>query len=121
MSLEHFQLIDDTSIIKGDYTKIYQQGAQMNISNQVIDFFFGENNNYHQIYNGYLEIETTLRINGANFIYNDGDGKVDEPIRLVNKAFAYAFSIATLSATRGEEIEPNKYVWRRFNDETSNK
>ena len=54
MSLEDFQLIDnepiDNSIIKRDFTKIYhQQGAQLNQSDQNVEFIFGENNNYHQI------------------------------------------------------------------------
>ena len=50
MSLEDFQLLDNeslvNSIIKRDFTKIYhQQGAQLNQSDQIIEFIFGENNN----------------------------------------------------------------------------
>ena len=46
MSLEDFQFLDneplDNSIIKRDFTKIYhQQGAQLNQSDQNIDFIFG--------------------------------------------------------------------------------
>ena len=72
MSIEDFQLIDNTeidnSIIKRDFTKIYhQQGAQLNNPNQNIDFIFGENNNYHQIGNSYLEFTITLRKNGGDF------------------------------------------------------
>ena len=36
--------------------KIYhRQGDQLNQSDQNIEFIFGENNNYHQIGNAYLE------------------------------------------------------------------
>ena len=50
MSLEVFQLTDDepieNSIVKRDYTKFYhQQGANINDSNQNVEFIFGENNN----------------------------------------------------------------------------
>ena len=56
MSLEDFQLIDnepiDNSIVKRDYTKVYhQQEANLNDSNQKVEFSFGENNIYHQIGN----------------------------------------------------------------------
>ena len=52
MSLEDFQLLDnepiDISIIKRDFLKVYlEQGAQLNQSDQNIEFIFGENNNYH--------------------------------------------------------------------------
>ena len=47
MSLEDFQLKDDisndTSIIRRDYMKIYnQQGAQLKNSNQDVILFFGK-------------------------------------------------------------------------------
>ena len=66
MSLEDFQLRDnepiDNRIKKRDYLRIYhQQGAQLNQSDQNIEFIFGENNNYHQIGNGYLEFDITVR------------------------------------------------------------
>ena len=56
MSSEDFQLLDnepfDNSIIKRDFLKKYhQQGAQLNYSDQNIEFIFGNNNNYHQIGN----------------------------------------------------------------------
>ena len=68
MSLEDFQLLDneplDNSIIKRDFTKIYnQQGAQLNQSDQNIEFIFGENNKNHQIGNCYLLFDTTVRKN----------------------------------------------------------
>ena len=70
MSSEDFQLLDnepfDNSIIKREYTKIYhQQGAQLKISDQNIEFIFSENNNYHQIGNGYLEFNITVRKNNT--------------------------------------------------------
>ena len=60
MSLEDFQLLHnepfDNSVMKRDFFKVYhQQGAELNQSDRKIKFIFGENNNYHQIDNGYLE------------------------------------------------------------------
>ena len=65
MSLEDFQLLDnqltDNTIIKRDFTKIYHKhGDQLNQSRQNIVFIFGENNNYHQIGNAYLEFNMDL-------------------------------------------------------------
>ena len=56
MGLDDFHLLDneqiDNSIIKRDFLKIcHQQGAQVNLSDQNIEFIFGENNNYRQIGN----------------------------------------------------------------------
>ena len=53
MSLEDFQLLDnepiDNSILKEDFLKVnHQPGAQLNQSDQNIDFILGENNNHHQ-------------------------------------------------------------------------
>ena len=108
MSLENFQLIDnepiDNSIVKRDYTKVYhQQGANLNDCNQNVECIFGENNNYHQIGNAYLEFDITVRNTAGNFT----NASV---IRLVNNAFAYCLKEATLTTTGGMEIEHNKYV-----------
>ena len=108
MSLEDFQLIDDIqiddSIVKRDYTKVYHQpGANLNDSNQNVEFIFGENNNYYQIGNSYLEFDITVRNTAGNF--TDASA-----IRLVNNAFAFCFSQATLSTTGGMDIEDIKYV-----------
>ena len=113
MSLEDFQLIDnftiDNSIVKRDFTKVYhQQGANLNDSNQNVEFIFGENNNYHKIGNAYLEFDITIRKvveipNNPNFI--DAD-----QIRLINNAFAYCFTQATLGTTGGGDLEDIKYV-----------
>ena len=66
MSLEDLQLLDiepiESIIVKGDFLKIYhQQGAQLNQSEKNIEFIFGENSKYHQMGNGYLQFDLTLR------------------------------------------------------------
>ena len=110
MRIEDFQLIDnigiDNSIVKRDFTKIYhQQGAQINNANQNIGFMFGENNNYYQIGNGYLEIDITLRKDGGDF---EDDNTV--VIRLVNNAYAFCFREGSIRSTGGMEIELNKFL-----------
>ena len=90
MSLEVFQLLNnepfDNSIVKSVYLKVYQkQGAQLNQSDQYIEFFVSENINYHRIGNGYLEFDITARkSDSTNFHY-------DDPIRLVKNGFAFCF------------------------------
>ena len=108
MSLEGFQLLDnepfDISIIKRDFTKIYhQQGAQLNQSDRNIEFIFGENNNYHQTGNGYLEFNITVRKN------DNTNSHIEDPIRLVNNGYAFCFKEARLSTTIGGDIEHNKF------------
>ena len=113
MSLEDFQLLDnepiDNSIVKRDYTKVYHQsGANLNDSNQNVEFIFGENNNYYQIGNAYLEFDITIRkvvADGDDPNFDNGD-----QIRLINNAFAYCFTQATLSTTGGSDLEDIKYV-----------
>ena len=108
MSLEDFQLSDnepfDNSIIERDFTKIYhRQGDQINQSDQNIDIIFGENNNYHQIGNAYLEFNITIRKNDdTNFHYDDA-------VRSVNNGFAFCFKEARLSTTIGSDIETNNF------------
>ena len=108
MSLEDFQMIDndpiDNSIVKRDYIRVYhQQGANLNDSNQNVEFIFGENNNYHQIGNTYLEFDITVRNTAGNFT----NASV---IRLVNNTFAFCFKEASITTTGGMDIEVNKYV-----------
>ena len=108
MSLEDFQILDnepfDYSIIKRDFTKLYhQQGAQLNQSDQIIEFPSGENNNYHQIGNGYLEFIITVRQNDTTNFH------IEDPIRLVNNGYAFCFNEARLSTTIGSDIEHNKF------------
>ena len=96
MSFEHFQLLNierfDNRIIERDYSKIYhQQGAQLNKSYKNIEYIVGENNNYHQIGNAYLEFDITVRKNDTtNFHY-------DDPLGFVNNGFAICFEKARLS------------------------
>ena len=106
MSLEDFQLLDneplDNSVIKRDFTKIYHRRDQLNQSDQNIEFNFGENNNYHQIGNAYLEFNITVRKNDdTNFHY-------DDPVCLVNNGFAFCFKEARLCTTIGSDIAINK-------------
>ena len=109
MSLEYFQLLDnepfEISIIKRDFLKIYhQQGAQLNQSDQNVEFSFGENSNYHQIGNSHLEFDITIRrADNANFTNNS-------TIMLTNNAFAYCFKETSLGVTSGSGLEHNKNV-----------
>ena len=108
MSLEDFQLLDnepfDNSIIKRDFTKVYhQQGAQLNQSDQNIEFIFAESNDYHQISNGYLKFIIIVRKNDPTKFH------IEDPIRLVNNGFAFCFNEARLSTTIGSDIEHNKF------------
>ena len=108
MSWEDFQLLDnepiDNSVIKREFTKLYhQQGDQLNQSDQSIEFIFGENNNYHQIGNAYLEFNITVRKNDTTKVHNN------DAIRLVNNAFAFCFKEGRLSTTIGGDIETNKF------------
>ena len=73
----------DNSIIKRNYLKTYhQQGAQLNDLDQNIEFIFGENNNYHQIGNSYLQFDISVQIPAAV-------SAPDTAIRLVNNGFAH--------------------------------
>ena len=74
----------------------------MNQSDQNIEFIFGENNNYHQIGNGYLDFNITVQKNDTKFHNED-------LIRSVNYAFAFCFKEARLSTTIGSDIEHNKF------------
>ena len=59
-------------MIKTDFTKFYhQQGARVNQSDQNIEFIFGEINNYHQVGNGYLEFNITVRKNDTRNFHRE--------------------------------------------------
>ena len=108
MSLEDFQLLDkepfDNSIIKRDFTKIYHQlGAQLNQSDQNIEFIFGDNNNYNQIGKGYLEFNITVRKNDTTNFH------IEDPVRLVNNGYAFCFKEVRLSTNIGSDIEHNNF------------
>ena len=108
MSLEGFQLLDkepfDNSIIKGEFLKVYrQQGAQLNQSDQNVEFIFGENNIYHQIGNGFPKLYITVRKkDGTNFHYDDS-------VRLVINGFAFCIKETRLCTTMGSDMEHNKF------------
>ena len=108
MSLEDFHLLDnepfDNIVIKRGFLKVYRQhGAKLNQSDQNVEFDFGENNNYHQIGNGYLEFGITVRrSDSTSFHYDDF-------MRLVNMSIAFCFEEARLSTTLGSDIELNKF------------
>ena len=108
MSLEDFQILDkepiDNSIIRRDFTTIYyQQGAQTNQSDQNIELILGENINYHQVGNGYLEFNITVRKNDSTNFHREGR------IRLVNNGYAFCFKEARLSTAITSDIEHNKF------------
>ena len=88
-----------------DYLKIYhQQGAQLNQSDQNIEFIFGENNNHHQIGDSFLEFDITVRRN------DNDDFDHDSAIRLTNNGLAYVFKEDRLSTTSSSDLEHNKLV-----------
>ena len=108
MSLEDFQLIEIEPIvnfiIRRENLKIYhQQGAQLNQSDRNVEFIFGENNNYHQLGNGYLDFDITVRKNDCTNLH------YDDPIRLVNNGFEFCFKEARLSTVIGNDIEHNRF------------
>ena len=108
MSLADFQLIDneqiDKSIIIKDFIKIYhQQGAQTKDPVQNIETFLGENINYHQIGNSYLQFDITVQ--DPTVIFN-----TNAEVRLVNNASVLCCKEAIISATGGMEIENIKFL-----------
>ena len=107
MSAEDFQLIDESKIddsnIKRDFIKTYHQhGAEIDNEKQNIKFSFGENLNFIQIGNSYLEIDILVRkADRTNF--NNAD-----EIRLAKNGLAYIFQEGRLSTSAGTEIEHKK-------------
>ena len=67
----------------------------------MIEFIFGENNNYHQIGNAFLEFNITVRKN------NDTNFHIDDLVRLVINGFAFCVKEARLITTLGSDIEIN--------------
>ena len=113
MSAEDFQLIDDSkiddSIIKRDLIKIYHQsGANVDAENSQIKFYFGENHNFIQVGNGYLEFDIRVKRADGNAFAIVAPG--NDIIRLVNNAFASTIHDSRISSAAGVEIEQNKYV-----------
>ena len=75
----------------------------MNQSDQNIEFIFGENNDYHQLDNGYLEFNITVRKSDTTNYH------IEDPIRLVNNGYAFCFKKARLSTTIGSDIEHKNF------------
>ena len=113
MSAIDFQLLDDEkiddSIIKRDFITIYHQsGFDVNNENSNNNFYFGENHNFIQVGNGYLEFDIkTRKDNNDNFSITFPGHDV---IRLLNNASAYTLHDARISTSSGVEIEQNKFV-----------
>ena len=69
--------------LKEIFLKSYhQQGANLNNPDQNVEFIFGENNNYRQSGNSYLEFDITVRNPAANFVNT-------RQIRLLNNTYAH--------------------------------
>ena len=99
----------DDSIIKRVFIKIYHQsGADVNNENSNIKFYFGENNNFIQVGNGYLEFDIKNRKDKNDNFSITAPGH--DNIRLVNNAFAYTIHDACISNSSGVEMEQNKFV-----------
>ena len=97
--MNHLIIVSSKEIL----LKYIRQGDQLNQSDQNKEFIFGENNNYHQIADAYLEFNITVRKNDdTNFHYED-------PVRLVKNGFAYCFQEARLATTIGSDNEINKF------------
>ena len=80
-----------------------RQGDQLNQPDQNVEFIFGENNNYHQIGNGYSEFIITVGKNDDTIFH------YDDPVRLVNNGFAFCFKEDRSSTTLGSDIDINKF------------
>ena len=108
MSSEDFQLLGsepfDKSIIKKTFQKVYhQQDAQLNQSDQIIQFTLCENNNYHKVGDGYLEVDITVRKTDTTNFHNE------DHIRVVKNGFAFCFKQSRLSTSIGSDIEHDKF------------
>ena len=108
MTAVDFQLLSeekiDDSFINCEFIKIYHQsGANVNSEKSNIKFYFGENHNFIQVCNGFLENDINIR-KADNTNFAD-----DDVIRLVNNAFAYTVHDARTSSVSGVEIEQNKF------------
>ena len=115
MSLEDFQIFDneaiDNSIIKRDFIEVYhQQGAKLNDPDENLEFIFGENNNYHQVGNSYLQFDITVRKSNNGHFNVTNDAAINEVVRLVNNAFAHCFKEGVILTTGGMEIENIKFL-----------
>ena len=81
----------------------HPQGANLNDPDQIIEFFFGQNNSYHQIGNSFLQYDIKVR-KDDNTTFND------EAMRMVKLALASTYKEARLATTGSYDFEHNKYV-----------
>ena len=100
MSAVDFHLVDvgtiDDSSIKRDFIKNYHQsGADVNVENNNVKFYFGENHLFIQVGNGYLEFDIRIRrANGNNFTNAD-------VIRLVKNALLTQYTMLGFQHQQG--------------------
>ena len=86
-----------------DFIKIYHQsGANVDAENSQIKFYFGENDNFIQVGNGYLDFDIRVRRADGNAFTIVAPG--NDVISIVNNAFAYTIHDARIS-TSAVEIE----------------
>ena len=91
-------------VLKRDFSKLHHQhGSNLIDSDQQVEFFFGENYNYHQVGISYLEYDITVQDPNAAFDNNSH-------IRLTNTRLAFVFQEAVLATTSGSILEHNKLV-----------
>ena len=113
MTFEDFQLFDNAPIDNSIKKRFFKSVPSTRSSNKSLRSkywnFFGENKNYHQIGNGYLEFDITVRKKDTTNFHDD------DPIRLVNNAFAFCFEEARLNTTIGSDFEHNKLCGRFIN------
>ena len=119
MSLEDFQLIDtepiDNSNLNRDFLKVYhQEGANLENSDQNVEFIFREINNYQQIGTSYLQFNKTVREADNKNFNETNDPATNGLIRLVNNGFSYCFKEGRLATTGATDLQHKKYVGQIF-------
>ena len=89
------------------FLKIYHQhGSPVNDENQSIKLFHGENSNYMQRRNAYLDLKIRVR-KADNTKFIDVIKNTNEVFRLVKNAFVFTIHDARISTSSAIEIEQN--------------
>ena len=92
----------DNSLMKSNFIKKNQHGAQVDDECQNNKFLFGEDLNYLQVGNGYLEFQIKVRkLTNTSFIA--AADNTNEVIRLVNSALAFTIHDVRFSTSAGTE------------------
>ena len=73
----------------------------MKESDENIEHIFSKNNNNHQIGNGFIEIDITVRQSDTTIFH------IEDPTRLENIGYAFCLKEARSSTTIGSDIEHN--------------